>query len=133
MKKSIIYIAAAFIFAGCTKVLDKQDLNGLGPEVWNNESTANLYLSRCYSVMMPAWPSNAGTNVLPYALHDVSDESNTVRTTAILYGTLAENSVTDFGASPTANTAPYYNIRRINILLTEIDKGTLDEAVRTRI
>lgn len=133
MKKFIIYTAVAATLAGCTKkVLDKGDLNGLGEEVWSNESTVTLYLNRCYGVMMPAWPANAGTNVLPYALHEVSDESNTVRTTAIMYGTLGDNAVTDFGASPTSNTAPYFNIRRVNILLQEIDKGTLPEDVKNR-
>jgi hypothetical protein len=135
MKKKLFYsIAATALLIGCTKkILDKKDLTGLGSETWDNESTATLYINRAYSVMMPHFPANAGTNVLPYALHDVSDESNTVRTTAILFGTLGDNNVTDFGNSPTSNTSPYANIRRVNILLQEIDKGSLPENVRTRL
>jgi len=133
-RKIIFSLIAAFTLAACTKqVLDKKDLTGLGTETWDNESTATLYLNRAYSVIMPHFPANAGTNVLPYALHDVSDESNTARTTAILFGTLGDNNVTDFGNSPTSNTSPYANIRRVNILLAEIDKGTLPENVRTRL
>lgn len=135
MKKSIVIIAAAALTLGaCTKkVLDKEDISGLDGDIWNNESTATLYLNRCYGVMMPAWFSDAGTNVLPYGLHNTNDESNTVGQSKILFGTLGDNEVTDFGASPTSNTAPYFNIRRINILLKEIDKGSLSAEVRTKI
>ncbi|HYE53455.1 MAG TPA: RagB/SusD family nutrient uptake outer membrane protein [Chitinophagaceae bacterium] len=133
-KKILLSIATASLFIACTKkILDKRDLTGIGDQTWDNESTATLYLNRAYSVIMPHFPANAGTNVLPYALHDVSDESNTARTTAILFGTLGDNAVTDFGNSPTSNTSPYANIRRVNILLTEIDKGTLPQNVRTRL
>ncbi|HEY0678364.1 MAG TPA: RagB/SusD family nutrient uptake outer membrane protein [Chitinophagaceae bacterium] len=135
MKQKIFFsILSASLLIACTKkILDKKDETGLTAEVWDNESTATLYLNRAYSVIMPHFPANAGTNVLPYALHDVSDESNTARTTAILYGTLGDNNVTDFGNSPTSNTSPYANIRRVNIMIAEIDKGTLPEAIRTRL
>jgi hypothetical protein len=135
MKKKIFSIAIiAVTITGCTKnVLDKKDLTGLGSETWDNESTATLYLNRAYATMMPGFPANNGTNLLPYALHDVSDESNTVRTAAMLNGTLGDNAVTDFGNSPTSNTSTYANIRRVNILLAEIDKGKLPQEVRTRL
>ncbi|MBN8781965.1 MAG: hypothetical protein ABS85_13795 [Sphingobacteriales bacterium SCN 48-20] len=135
MKKAIIYsLLAATTLTGCTKkILDKRDLTGLGDETWSNESTATLYLNRCYAVIMPGFPANNGTALLPYALHDVSDESNTTRTTGMLLGNLADNAVTDFGNSPTANTSTYANIRRCNILIQEIDKGTLSEDIRTRL
>ena len=135
MKKVIFYsIAAAAILGSCTKdILDKRDLTGLGDETWDNESTATMFVNRIYSTVMPGFPANNGTSILPYALHDVSDESNTTRTAAMITGTLGENAVTDFSANPANNTNTYANIRRCNILLTEIDKGSLPESVRNRL
>lgn len=134
MKKSFLYIAAIIFSVSCTKqVLDKRDRTGLGPETWDNESTATLFLNRCYSVIMPNWPANAGTTTLPYAIHNTNDESNTIGSTAILYGTLAQDGVTDFGTVSGNGALAYVNIRRVNILLTSIDKGTLPEDVKTRI
>lgn len=134
MKKAIIYIALAMSFSGCVKdILDKEDKTGLGDETWDNESTATLYLNRCYSVIMPAWPANAGTTYLPNAIHNTSDESNTLGSSLILYGTLGDNAVQDFGTVSGTGALAYTNIRKVNILLTEIDKGTLPGDVRTRL
>lgn len=134
MKKSIIFILSVCTLAACTKgILDKEDKTGLGAETWDNESTATLYLNRCYAVIMPNWPANAGTTTLPYAIHNTNDESNTVGSTAILYGTLAQDAVTDFGTVSGSGALAYVNIRKVNILLNEIDKGTLSQDVKTRI
>jgi starch-binding outer membrane protein, SusD/RagB family len=134
MKKVIIFIALAFSLTGCVKdILDKEDKTGLGDETWDNESTATLYLNRCYAVIMPAWPSNAGTTYLPYAIHNTSDESNTLGSAPMLFGTLGNDAVTDFGTVSGSGALAYVNIRRVNILLTEIDKGSLPEEVRTRL
>lgn len=134
MKKTLTYIIAISFLAACTKqVLDKEDKTGLGDETWDNESTATLYLNRCYSVIMPHWPANAGTTTLPYAIHNTNDESNTAGSTAILFGTLGTDAITDFGTVSGNGALAYVNIRKVNILLTEIDKGTLPEDVRTRL
>ncbi|MDO9374402.1 MAG: RagB/SusD family nutrient uptake outer membrane protein [Ferruginibacter sp.] len=134
MKKAILYIAAVITLGACTKdVLDKEDKTGLGAETWDNESTATLYLNRCYSVIMPGWPANNGTTLLPYAIHNTSDESNTVGSTAILYGTLGNDGVTDFGSVSGNGALAYVNIRKVNILLEQIDKGTLSLEIRTRL
>ena len=134
MKKTILIIMTISFLAACTKqVLDKEDKTGLGAETWDNESTATLYLNRCYAVIMPNWPANAGTATLPYAIHNTNDESNTVGSTAILFGTLANDGVTDFGTVSGNGALAYVNIRKVNILLTEIDKGTLPEDVRIRL
>lgn len=134
MKKSIVYIACILLLSACTReVLNKEDKTGLGDETWDNESTATLYLNRCYALIMPNWPANAGTATLPYAIHNTSDESNTVGSTAILYGTLSADGVTDYGTVSGSGALAYVNIRRVNILLTEIDKGSLPQDVRTRL
>jgi hypothetical protein len=134
MKKVFLYIIPVVLLTACVKkILDKRDLTGKGDEIWDNESTATLYLNRCYATIMPTWPSMASTTLLPYAIHNTSDESNTTGSNAIMRGQLTIDGVNDFGASPTANTSTYANIRRVNILLKEIDEGTLPEDVRTRI
>src|SRR5215207_6313759 len=111
MKKILLYIMSAVCFTACTKnVLDKEDKTGLGAETWDNESTATLYLNRSYSVIMPNWPANAGTATLPYAIHNTNDESNTVGSTAILFGTLGIDGVTDFGTVSGSGALAYVNI-----------------------
>jgi hypothetical protein len=134
MKKLIIYILIITVVSSCVrKVLDKEDKTGISGETWDNESTATLFLNRCYAVIMPSWPANASTTTLPYALHNTNDESNTVGSTNLLFGTLANDGVTDFGTVSSNGALAYVNIRRVNILLTEIDKGILPQDVRTRI
>lgn len=135
MKKSYIYIIiAAISLSSCVKnVLNKQDLTGLGTEIWSNESEANLYLNRCYSVIMPNWPANAGTATLPFATHNTTDDYNTTGSAPILFGTLGVDGVTDFAVSATSNTGTWYSIRRLNILFDGVDKGNLPAAVKTNI
>jgi hypothetical protein len=133
MKRLFFYIVVAAGLAGCTKVLDKEDKTGLGDETWDNESTATLFLNRCYAVMMPAWPANSGTTTLPNFNHYTNDESNTTGNTALLGGTLGNDAIVDFGSVSGSGALAYVNIRRVNILLKEIDKGSLAQDIRTKI
>jgi hypothetical protein len=136
MKKSFIYtIAVLVLFSSCVKkILDKEDKSGLDEGVWDNETTANLYLNRCYQVIMPQWPANAGNATLPLPAHsNTTDDYNNVGSTAILNGTLGVDGVTDFSTSATSNTSTWYSIRRVNLLLTQIDKGSLSEEIKRPI
>lgn len=133
MKKSILYISLLVFLSSCVKeVLDKKDLTGVGPEAWDVESTADLYLNRSYSVIMPNWPANAG-QTLPFALHNTTDDYSTTGSTAILFGTLGIDMINDFAPSATSNTGTWYNVRRLNILLQGVSAGKLPETVKTRI
>ncbi|HEY4149271.1 MAG TPA: RagB/SusD family nutrient uptake outer membrane protein [Chitinophagaceae bacterium] len=135
MKRLAIYSAILILVAGagsCKKILDKVDFNGVpDATVWANESTATLYLNNLYNLVMPVWPTNYSSATLPTALHNISDDANGGSNTAVIYGTLTTEIVTDFFTSGT-NTA-YGYIRKINILLTSIDGGGLPQATRDKI
>ncbi|WP_262247877.1 RagB/SusD family nutrient uptake outer membrane protein [Parapedobacter soli] len=106
-----IYITlVGCLLSGCEKILDKKDLGKIGEadNVWNDLDLATAYVNRIHAQCLPEWnTSNAG----------ISDE--TAGGGSYMYGQLTENSV-DYW--------PYDHIRRINILLAEIDQGTLEDA-----
>jgi hypothetical protein len=133
MKKIIFSILAISSLAACKKsILEKVDFAGVDDEtVWNNESTATLYLNNLYSLVIPVWPSSSGNANLPTGIHNTSDESNGGNT-ALLYGTLTVDNVTDFYGSGGVNNA-YGYLRKINTLLTQIDNGSLTADVKNKI
>jgi len=107
---NIIYLAIFTLFLGsCTKVLDKKPLSQVSEkDVWNNLDLANAYMNRIYARNLPGWSTE-------YA--DYSDESDGGG--SYMYGQLTSNSV---------NYWPYNDIREINELIVNIDKGTIDTA-----
>ncbi|NII28399.1 RagB/SusD family nutrient uptake outer membrane protein [Pseudoflavitalea sp. X16] len=99
------------LLGGCTKILDKTNPEAVDEaDVWNDLDLATAYANRIHAENLPAWSTE-------YA--DYSDESDGGG--SYMYGQLTENSI-DYW--------PYSEIRGINVLLTEIDKGTLSEANR---
>ena len=97
-----------FLVSSCEKVLDKKDLSAVNEQdVWNNLDLATAYVNRIYAQNLPGW-STEWTNY--------SDEADGGG--SFMYGQLTENSV---------NFWPYDKIRDINVLLENIDNGTLDE------
>lgn len=135
MKKLTIYtilVALVAAFGSCKKILDKVDFAGVPDEdVWNNESTATLYLNGLYNFVMPVWPSAQSAATLPTGIHNISDDANGGSLTAIMFGTLAVDNVTDFYTSGT-NTA-YGYIRKINIMLSSVGTGGLSDSVVNRL
>lgn len=119
MKKilySVLFIIG--VFASCQKdILDKTDLSGIDERIWSDETSATLYLNNLYSLIMPTFPSSFATS---------SDESNSGNA-ALLGGTLSDQQVGDFSATT------YQNIRKINLLLREVEKGSLSQASKTKI
>jgi hypothetical protein len=119
MKKilySILLISAVLV--SCQKaILDKTDLSGIDERIWSSETSATLYLNNLYSLIMPVFPTSFG---------NTSDESNN-GSAALLGGTLADQQVGDFSA------ITYQNIRKINLLLREVDKGTMSDALKTKV
>jgi starch-binding outer membrane protein, SusD/RagB family len=102
---NLIYFAAfCSIMAGCTKILDKKPLDKVN-DVWNDADLANAYMNRIYSNNLPGWDANYSS---------YCDESSGGG--SYLYGQLTENSV---------NYWPYDNIREINLLIDNIDNGSL--------
>ncbi|MGE5521956.1 MAG: RagB/SusD family nutrient uptake outer membrane protein [Candidatus Dadabacteria bacterium] len=110
--KAIYLFAAVCLVAGCTKILDKKDLSSVSEkDVWNDLPLATAYVNRIYARALPGW-STEWTNY--------SDESDGGG--SYMYGQLTENSV---------NYWPYDDIREINVLLDNIDNGSLSQANRT--
>jgi hypothetical protein len=98
------------IAAGCTKVLDKKPLGTVSEDdkIWDDLDLATAYVNKIYADNLPSWATE-------YA--DYSDESDGGG--SYMYGQLTENSV---------NYWPYEEIRKINILLANVDQGTLKES-----
>ncbi|HJT74292.1 MAG TPA: RagB/SusD family nutrient uptake outer membrane protein [Chitinophaga sp.] len=131
MLKFFKYILLAVSLSACSSILEKTDLTGIDERTWDNESTATLYLNRLYDLTMPVWPNLTGSGTLPTGIHDLSDDCNG-GDAKIWYGTLSVDNVTDFFGGNGSNNAWAY-IRKINILLTEIEKGALEPDVKAKI
>src|ERR671918_179163 len=107
-------IAASLTLGGCDSILDLKDLEAVNEnDVWNDPALAQAYVDRIYADNLPGWSTGDANN---------SDESP--GGSAFMYGQLTENSV-DYW--------PYSQIRRINILLTAIDSGTIAADVKQRL
>jgi hypothetical protein len=98
---------------GCQGILDLKDLDSVDVnDVWNDAALAEAYVNRIYYDNLPGWSTG-----------DAAISEETSGGGSYMYGQLTESSV---------NYWPYDDIRRINILLTEIDKGTIDTVVTKR-
>lgn len=112
--KLIGLIAFAGWLSSCESILDKRDLTTVNEDaVWDDLDLATAYVYKIYDDNLPGWSTS---------ISDRSDESD--EGDAYMYGQLTENSVNDW---------KYGNIRNINILLTNIDNGTIDEANKNRL
>jgi len=109
LKKISFYIIGCILVAGCTKVLDKKNLNAINEaDVWNDLELATAAVNNIYAQSLPGWSTE-------YA--DYSEESDGGG--SYMYGQLTENSV---------NYWPYNQIRDINVVLANVDKGKLKDA-----
>jgi starch-binding outer membrane protein, SusD/RagB family len=112
--RAALVAALSLALGGCNSILDLKDLEAIDErDVWNSAELAEAYVNRMYMDNLPGWSTGDAGN---------SDESP--GGDAYMYGQLTENSV-DYW--------PYGSIRRINILLTEIDKGTIDTLITKRL
>jgi hypothetical protein len=103
------FIAGSLVLASCTKVLDKKNLNAVNEgDVWNDLELATAAVNNIYAQSLPSWSSEYS---------DYSEESDGGG--SYMYGQLTENSV---------NYWPYNQIRDINVVLANVDKGTLKES-----
>ncbi len=94
------------LVCSCSKVLDKKNLGKVNEQdVWNDLDLATAYVNNLYNENLPGWSTEFA---------DYSEESDGGG--SYMYGQLTENSV---------NYWPYDEIRGINLLLTNVDKGSL--------
>ena len=111
--RAVLALALSLLLGGCNSILDLKDLEAVdGRDVWNDPALAEAYVDRMYADNLPGWSTGDANN---------SDESPGGN--AFMYGQLTVNSV-DYW--------PYGPIRRINILLTQIDQGTIDTVLTKR-
>lgn len=128
MKKKVIYnlilaLVISICLSNCEKLLDVKNLNVFNPsDTWNDKSLAMAYLTDIYASASPGWSTNGASD-------DGLDQSGTSADESI--GILSVNFV------QTTNTNfkywPYTAIRKINLLLNEIDAGKLSEDDKTVI
>jgi hypothetical protein len=106
----IILIFSYCITTSCNKILDRKNLGSVSERdsIWNNLDLATAYVNKIYADNLPSWSTE---------FSGISDEADGGGT--YLYGNLQETSV-DYW--------PYKEIRNINLLLANIDNGTLSEA-----
>ena len=112
--RSTILIITVCLLSNCEDVLDKTNLGAVSEDaVWNDADLATAYVFEIYDDNLPNWDRG---------ISDRSDESD--EGDAYMYGQLTENSV---------NNWSYGNIRNINILLENIDGGTIGESEKNRL
>jgi hypothetical protein len=128
-KIKLAFLAATFAVVGITscnkdsEFFDIEDPNGIDADIWNNSGAVDLLLNRLYDLTMPTWP-------VPGSIHNTSDELNNANA-AFLYGTLVENSVTDIGTGNTLTTNRYFDIRRCNTAIENLNNASsLPDAVK---
>ncbi|QEC51937.1 putative outer membrane starch-binding protein [Anseongella ginsenosidimutans] len=108
---AVIFTALGLVSGSCEKVFDKENLNAVNPgDVWSSEALAEAYINNVYSLFMPGMPFNGGAS-------DEAPNSDGLTMQSILKGAASVNTV---------NYWPYANIRKINILLQEIETSPLD-------
>jgi starch-binding outer membrane protein, SusD/RagB family len=121
-----VLMLVLFTVTSCKKdeeFFDIEDPQGIDSKIWGDEGAIGLYLNRTYGLIMPQWPASG-------SIHNTSDELNNV-STAFLYGTLNENSVTDMGTGNTITTNRYFDIRRCNIAIEGLNADfTLPASIR---
>ncbi|MDX1937661.1 MAG: RagB/SusD family nutrient uptake outer membrane protein [Flavihumibacter sp.] len=117
------------VLASCKKddeFFDIEDPQGIDSQIWNDEGAVGLFLNRTYGLIIPQWPA-PGT--APGNIHITSDEMNGGNT-ALLYGTLVENSITDIGTANNITNNRYFDIRRCNLALQGLDTSIIAPATR---
>lgn len=114
LSRLLYFLPVFFLAGGCTKILDKEDLNSVDEnEVWNNLDLATAFVNNIYAQNLPGWSTEFA---------DYSEESDGGG--SYMYGQLSENSV-DYW--------PYGPIRNINTLIDNIDKGTLTDENKKKL
>lgn len=123
------YILTAILFAGfgltgCNDVLDKKNLNAVTSEqTWNDETLATAFLDKCYKDNLPDWDADV------VQVNGFSDETRGGED--FFYKGQLTSEGTEKG--PTKEYWPYEGIYKLNVLLDNINTGSLSEEVRKKI
>ncbi len=124
----LMFAAICTGFAACNKgVLNKSDLNGIDPSIWNTESSATEFLNGTYDIVMPNWPT-------PGSIHNTSDELGNA-TASILNGTLTGtgNEISDIVSANKQANDQYWWIYRCNLAIQGINSGAMTEDIKAKL
>jgi hypothetical protein len=129
------YISTAIIslvtLGACQKVLDKQNLSNLSPDLVFSDSTlVQLNMDNIYYVQQPTWGGQNTSSVLSGVQTQLTEEgygaSNVFMLGTMSYGT---NEPTDFGTTlNTSNSTPSNNwgkIRQLNTFIQSVQASPL--------
>ena len=125
MKNKYIILFVLILFTGCKKdVLDKKNLNAINPdEVWNDSKLATAYVNKLCVDNLPTWDSG-----------DIAAQSDEAPEGApLMTGELTEESVDYWSVGQNNPIRVYDQIRNMNILLRDIDQGSLDQTTKDRL
>ena len=129
----LIAFCSIAALASCKKVLDKGDLGSIPTDLVYNDSTlVNLNVGYIYDQNLPSWGGNSGVNTLTAVTAGGTLTDESYGESKFLEGTLTESDVTDFGTTLNA-TNNYGKIRTINMMMTDVDGGTLPLATKNRL
>ena len=122
--KAVCVVALSLALSACDNILGLKDLDAIDDtKLWTDPGLAQAFISRIYADNLPGWSTGDANN---------SDESPGGN--AYMYGLLTENSVAYWCIRATGcEHPPYDRLRSINILLADIDQGTLDTALTKRM
>jgi hypothetical protein len=121
-----IAIAALLMLGACNKVLDKQNLNNVSPDLLFSDSTlVQLNLDNIYDNNLPVFGGQNTSSVLSGTQSQLSEEgyssSNVFMLGTMSYGT---NEPGDFGAGVSA-TNNYGKIRQLNTFIQSVQASPL--------
>jgi starch-binding outer membrane protein, SusD/RagB family len=123
-KRILVFLLTLTSLSCSDSVLDVKNLSAFEPSLtWSDQGLTNAYLSNLYNRVMPnGWPARSGALFGGLPVDDY-------RGTAIIDNTIQ---ITSHPWSATFEDL-YADIRQINILLKEIDGGSLDTAFKNKI
>lgn len=123
--------AASLTVAGCKDTLDKIDLSAASEElVFQNETTAFLYLSYIYEQNLPSWFGQSRVGIGATNPSILSEEA--AGDSKFLIGNLTQNDVADIGTAIGPNTN-YGKIRTINMFIRGINRSPIPAQPRDQM
>lgn len=130
MKSINIYISflVVVVAVGCNKVLDKQDLAKIPPDlVFSDSNIARLNLDNIYEVNLPVWGGGSNIGNLSGLHGELSEEGS--GESKYFEGTVGLSDVTDFGTRLEAANN-YARIRTINMFIEAMRATDFEESTK---
>jgi hypothetical protein len=131
-KLMLVALTATLLYSGCKKALEKGPLTTYTTsQVFEDSTTAVLYLNTIYSANQPSWTGSAGsTSTLGSAGYGNLTEEN-YSSNIFTQGTVVQSSVGDLGSS-NSNTNNYGKIRNINDFISDLPASPIAAGTKQR-